>query len=99
MEDLRQRPDENRSQYGWRLLMHDLRNPKGTLPPQPEQQITEKASVTNIINNYPSGIPMTSTRFRFASIYATIATLVILTIAVILLAKVGFFDYLWMWLL
>lgn len=100
MEDLRQRPDENRSQYGWRLLMHDLRNPKVPLPPQqPEQQITEKAGVTNIINNYSQGVPMTSTRFRFASIYATIATLVILTIAGLLLWKIGFFEYLLGWLI
>jgi hypothetical protein len=58
--------------WGWKMLMHDLRN-----PPQPEhtsqqppQQPTEqpKSGVTNIINNYPANVPMT-TRFRFTSVF------------------------------
>lgn len=97
MEDLRQRPDENRSQYGWRLLMHDLRNPKEPLPPQqPEQEVkTSKAgSVTNNIYNYSQGVPMTLKRFNFASIFATVVMVVMLTIAGILLWKTGVLSYL-----
>lgn len=95
MEDLRQRPDENRSQYGWRLLMHDLRNPKGTLPPQPEQQVTEKAGVTNIINNYPQGIPMTLKRFNFASIFATVVMVIFLIILGVVLWKSGALQHIY----
>ena len=98
MEDLRQRPDENRSQYGWRLLMHDLRNPEQPMQPiQPQQpEVTETAGITNIINNYPAspGVPTTLKRFNFASIYATVVMVVMLTIAGVLLWKMGVITYL-----
>jgi len=100
MTDLKQQPGENRSQYGWRLLMHDLRNPKGNLEPQPEQEVStsKDGSIVNNIYNYPQGTPMSSTKFNFASIYATIATVIILTIAGLLLWRCGFIDYLLGWL-
>ena len=100
MEDLKRQPNESRSDWGWRLLRHDLSHPEQPAPPQqPEQVNTSKdGSIVNNIYNYSQGVPQTMGRFRFASVYATLITVVILTIAVILLAKVGFFDYLWMWL-
>ena len=98
MEDLKRQPNENRSDWGWRLLMHDLRNPKGTLPPQSEQEVKETAGVTNIINNYSQSVPQTMGRFHFASVYAIIVTIIIFTIAGLLLWKVGFIDYLLGWI-
>lgn len=87
MEDLRQRPDENRSQYGWRLLMRDLRNPKVPLPlQQPEQQVKDGAIVNNIYNY---AVPQTMGRFRFASVYAIITMVIFLIILGVVLWKTG----------
>jgi len=90
MEDLRQRPDENRSQYGWRLLMHDLRNPKVPLEPQqPEVNKSKDGAIVNNIYNYPQGIPMTLKRFNFASAFVTIMFVIFLICLGLWLWKTG----------
>ena len=91
MEDLRRQPNESRSDWGWRLLRHDL-NHKGTLQPQPEVNKSKDGQIVNNIYNY--AVPQTMGRFRFASIYAIITTVVLLTIAGVLLWKTGVISYL-----
>ena len=89
--DLRRQPNENRSEWGWRLLMHDLRNPKVPLEPQqPEQEVTETAGITNIINNYPAG-----TRFNYANPIAIITMVIFLIILGILLWRTGALQYIY----
>lgn len=81
--DLKRQPGEWRSDWGWRLLMHDLRNPEQPEQPvTPPQQPTEqpKSGVTNIINNYSQGVPMQLKRFNFASVFAIILTVSLLII-------------------
>ena len=96
MEDLRQRPDENRSQYGWRLLMHDLRNPKEPLPQQqPEVNKSKDGAIVNNIYNYPQGIPMTLKRFNFASIFATVVVVIFLIILGVVLWKSGALQHIY----
>lgn len=88
--------------WGWRMLMHDLRNPEQpeqpVTPQQPIQQPTQQgtpAVISNIVNYPPSqGVPMQLKRFRFASIPAIIITVTLLIIAGLLLWKTGALDYL-----
>ena len=76
--------------WGWKMLMHDLRNPEQ--PDQSSEKPIQQPSgaVTNIVN-YP---PMATNQFHFASVLAIILTVSLLIIAGMLLWKTGAIDYL-----
>jgi hypothetical protein len=86
--------------WGWKMLMHDLRNPEQ--PEQPSQQQSQQPTtqgtipvISNIVNYPPMpNVPMRSNKLHFASIYAIIVIVTLLIIAGVLLWKTGAIDYL-----
>ena len=75
--------------WGWKMLMQDLNSEHPVQPQQPS------GIVSNIVNYPPTqGVPMQLKRFNFASIYAVIIAVILLTIAGVLLWRFGVFDYL-----
>lgn len=86
-------------QWGWRMLMHDLRNPEKPEPVTQQQPIQQPnalpQNISNIVNYPPSkGVPMQLKRFHFASILTIIVTVTLLIIAGLLLWKTGALTYL-----
>ena len=83
--DLRRQPGEARSDWGWRLLMHDLRNPE----PQEQHVKTEQKDGAIVNNIYNYAVPTTLKRFNFASVFAIVVMVIFLIALGIFLWKTG----------
>ena len=94
MSNLDRQPGESQSDYGWRLLRHDLNRSKVPLEQTEQQTYHQGAPVTNIVNYPPQQL-----RYGFSTWYTTVVVIIVLLIAFLLLIRCGFFSYLLGWLM
>ena len=86
--DLKRQPNESRSDWGWRLLMHDLRN--NLEPEQVKTSTSKDGAVVNNIYNYGTA---PQTRFRFASNFLIVVTVILIVSLGLVLWKMGTIQY------